>query len=114
MWWPIYVEDSKVPVILSHISPLEINAITLFPFVFSRGEMTTETRVHEAIHFQQYIDTLIIGFFLLYLCDYLVGIIKHRDGQKAYRNTRAEIEAYDNDSDVAYLFHRKRWKWLLQ
>lgn len=114
MWWPIYVEDSWVPVVLSYVSPIEINAITLFPFVFSRGKMSTETRVHEAVHFQQYLETLVIGFLLIYLWDYIAGWIKYRNGPQAYANIRAEIEAYDHEHDVGYLFNRKRWRWLLE
>ena len=42
---PIFVENSKVPGMLSWV--IRIWAITLFPFVFCRGEINEVTRRHE-------------------------------------------------------------------
>lgn len=110
---PIFVENSKIPVWLSAFSPLdEIYAITLFPFVFSREKMGEITRNHETIHFQQYIETMVIGFLILYIFDYFKGKIKYKDGEKAYLRTRAEQEAYTHGHDLEYLATRKRWEWL--
>jgi hypothetical protein len=109
---PIFIENSKIPVWLSYISPIDIYAITLFPFVISRGTMNEETRRHETIHFQQYLETLVIGFLILYLIDYLHGMYKYRDGEAAYLSIRAEQEAYENDKDSEYLDKRKRWAWI--
>lgn len=109
---PIFVENSKIPVWLSKISPIEINAIVLFPFVFSRGKMGEYTRNHEAIHFEQYVETGVIGFLLIYLIDYLIGYYKYRNGEKAYLMIRAEQEAYENTANLNYLEERVRWEWL--
>lgn len=110
---PIFVEDSMVPVFLSYFAPIEIYAITLFPFVFCRGKLNAETRNHEAIHYQQYLETFVIGFLIIYLYDYLVGLKKYGNGEEAYLNLRAEQEAYENDKDFGYLLaRRKRWEWL--
>jgi hypothetical protein len=110
---PIFIEDSMVPVILSYIAPIEIYAITLFPFVFARGKINAETRNHETIHFQQYLETLVIGFLIIYAYDYIKGYLKHRNGEEAYLQLRAEQEAYEYDKDYGYtLGRRKRWKWL--
>lgn len=109
---PIMFEDSRLPVILSKFAPIEIGAITLFPFVFSRGKMSEETKRHETIHFQQYLETAVVGFLVLYLWDYAVSILKGAKGREAYRSIRAEVEAWDNDSDEAYLENRKRWSWI--
>lgn len=109
---PIMFENSKVPALLSKVTPIEIGAITLFPFVFSRGEMSEETKRHETIHFQQYLETGVIGFLVLYLWDYMISLAKGVKGPEAYRNIRAEVEAWDNDSDENYLKNRKRWAWI--
>ena len=80
---PIFVEDSKIPVILTALSPLDnIYAITLFPFVFAKGKIDEETRRHETIHFQQCLETLVIGFYIIYLLDYIRGKIEYGDGGK--------------------------------
>ncbi len=109
---PIIFENSKVPVFLSKFAPIEIGAITLFPFVFSRGEMSEETKRHETIHFQQYLETGIVGFLGLYLWDYMISLMKGKKGPEAYRSIRAEVEAWDNDGDEDYLQNRVRWAWI--
>ena len=38
-WKPIFIENSKIPVWLSYLAPLNIGAITIFFLVFSRGKM---------------------------------------------------------------------------
>ena len=74
--------------------------------------MTEQTRNHETIHFQQYLDLLFVGFIILYLWDWLVGLFVHRVGSIAYYSIRAEQEAYMNDHNMDYLSERKRWVWL--
>lgn len=111
-WKPIFVENSYIPRLLSIISPINIGAITLGFIVFSRGEMDVKTKQHETIHFQQFLETLFIGFFLLYFYDFLKGWVIYRDSKVAYYNTRAEREAYASENVGNYLKHRKRWEWL--
>ena len=105
-------ENNRLPAILSKLAPIEINAITLFPFVFSRGEMSEKTKRHETIHFQQYLETAVVGFLVLYLWDYVASLLKGLKGPDAYRNIRAEVEAWNNDSDKDYLKNRRRWSWI--
>jgi len=109
---PWFFENSKLPVVLSYISPINIGAITLGPLVFSRGEMSETTKRHETIHWQQYIELGIIGFPIFYLVYWLIGLIVYRDGVLAYGMIPLEQEAYDHDEDELYLMKRKRWNWL--
>lgn len=124
---PKLVNNSRIPVILSSISPIEIWAITLWPWIFCRGEMSVRDVNHESIHIEQYNDLLVLAFLVIYFWDYLRGLIKYRNdisglnphgrpyasvGDKAYFRTRAEQEAYSNDGDVNYLNDRKRREWL--
>jgi uncharacterized membrane protein YjgN (DUF898 family) len=111
---PIIIENSKVPIILSLISPIDISAITIFPFVFSIEKMSEQEKNHEKIHFQQYIETLVIGFYILYLFDYMIGIYKYNDGNASYFRIRAEQEAYEFESDLEYLRLRDRWSWIFK
>lgn len=106
---PIFVENSKVPGMLSWV--IRIWAITLFPFVFCRGEINEVTRRHETIHHKQYIETLVIGFLLIYLIDWIHGLIKYRNGAVAYRQIRFEQEAYDYAKTENYLEQRIPFKW---
>ena len=110
---PIFIENSKVPAVLSKVAPINISAITLGLFVFSREAINETTRRHETIHWQQYIETLIIGFLFLYLLFWLYGLIKYRgDGKKAYAQIPFEQEAYHKDIYIDYLEKRKRFTWL--
>ena len=108
---PIFFENSNVPAILSWVSPISIGAITLGPFVFSRGEISDVTKNHEAIHWEQYKETLIIGFAFLYLFYWLLGLIRYRDGELAYVMIPFEQEAYQHDEDLEYIQSRKRFVW---
>lgn len=109
---PIFIENSKVPVWLSKLSPISIGAITLGPLVFSRGEMSATTRNHEAIHWEQYKETLIVGFLLMYGIFYLIGLIRYRSGPEAYYNIPFEREAYANHEDQEYVKYRTWWEWV--
>ena len=111
-WKPFFIENSRVPVWLSKFAPINIGAITLFFLVFSRSKISEVTKRHETIHFQQMLETGVIGFLVLYLFDYLHGFIKYQHGAKAYRMIRAEQEAYDNELDVNYLTTRPRFSWI--
>ena len=112
MTFPVFIENSKAPVVLSKVSPIEIGAITLGPLVFSREEVSPRTRNHESIHWEQYKETLVIGFLLLYVIFYIFGLVKYRSGDAAYYNIPFEREAYDNDSDFGYILDRRRfWAW---
>ena len=111
-WEPLFIENSRIPVWLSYLAPIDISAITLGPIVISRNEMSERTKNHETIHFQQYLETLFIGFLILYLWDWILGLIKYRDGKVAYFMIRAEQEAYQNDENQEYLSTRKRWAWI--
>lgn len=111
-WKPIYIENSRIPVWLSKFAPIEIGAITLFFLVFSRGTISEEAKRHEYIHFQQMLETFLIGFVILYCWDYLKGYVKYRHGQIAYHSIRAEQEAYNKSSSAFYAERRKRWRWI--
>jgi len=110
---PFFFENSKLPKVLSYFAPIEISAISLFGFVFSKAEMSEVTKRHETIHFQQQIETGMIGFLVVYLWDYAKNRLIHKmDGPTAYLSLRAEKEAYFWHEDETYLENRKRWAWL--
>ena len=110
-WKPIFVENSRIPKILSYLSPIDIRAISLGPFVFCRREAPTSLRVHETIHFQQQLELLFIGFYLLYLFFWLAALTKLRDGADAYHEIPFEREAKYNQYASNYLETRKRYSW---
>lgn len=112
---PIFLENSRVPVILSYLAPIEINAITLGFIVFARGELSETTKRHETIHYRQYLELLFIGFLVLYIYDFLYAAIIKRKGfsREAYLSIRFEQEAWDCDEYINYLEIRKHYAWRL-
>lgn len=90
---------------------IDVYAITLFPFIISREPMGPETLNHETIHIHQQMELLVIGFYLLYVYYYLVGLAKYKDKQKAYYMIPFEQEAYEYDNQLDYLETRKPYSW---
>ena len=112
LWEPRVINNSLVPVWLSLLAPINIWAITLGYWIFCKGELSEQMKRHETIHFQQQLELLLVGQWLLYLVFWLVGLVRYRNGAKAYKENPFEREAYSNEADVYYLFSRKRFAWV--
>lgn len=81
--------------------------------MFIRPGADTPTLInHESIHIKQYSELLVLGFLLVYIYDWVRGLIIYRDADKAYRAIRFEQEAYENDEDLEYLPNRPRYNWI--
>ena len=76
-WKPIYIENSRILVWLGYLVPIKIQAIALGVIVISKDEMSEVTKNHETIYFQQYLETLFLGFFILYFWDWFIGLMKY-------------------------------------
>jgi hypothetical protein len=88
------------------------NAIALFPFVFIKKNdiVVNETMLnHEKIHLRQQLELLIIGFYILYLIEFIIHYIRLKNRLKAYLNISFEREAYRNEGNPEYLKFRKNW-----
>ena len=108
---PFVFENSKIPVCLSKLSPVEINALSFACFVFCRETLSKTTLRHETIHYHQQLELLFVGFWALYVFFYLRGLARYFNGEKAYRNNPFEREAYDNERKIKYLERRQLWAW---
>ena len=111
-WTPHYIENSRVPAVLSYIAPIDIWAISLGPFVWCRGVLSERTKRHETLHYQQQLELLFVGQWVLYVLFWLWNLILCRNGAVAYMNNPFELEAYANDSKDDYLLTRKRYSWI--
>ena len=107
---PIIIRNSKLPNKLSWL--IDIVAITLWPFIICRDEGNPTMIRHESIHIAQQTELLVLPFYLLYLFDFIVGLVIWRSAKLAYWNIRFEREAYDYQSDENYLINRKPYTWL--
>ena len=106
---PIIIENSKIPKILSIV--IDVHAITLWPFIFIRGSANKDIVRHESIHIAQYNELFVIGFLVLYLYDWVKGLIKYKNKQEAYYRIRFEQEAYMYDVVDGYLEIRNKYEW---
>jgi hypothetical protein len=111
-WTPIYIENSRIPALLSYMSPIDIWAISIGPFVWCRGFLTDRLRRHETIHYQQQLELLFVGQWALYILFWLWNLVLYRNGAIAYMNNPFELEAYANDNKEDYLLTRKRYSWV--
>ena len=109
---PWMINNSKIPVFLSHFAPIEIWAVAFGPFVACRGVMSKTTEKHEIIHFQQQLELLFLPQWILYGAFWLIGLVKYRNGRQAYYENPFEREAYNNDTNLNYLDSRKPYAWI--
>lgn len=97
-------------IVVPFIKKIGIVGITLFPFiVFDSKKSLYDVHIvnHEEIHIRQQIELLVLFFYIIYLLEYGIGIIKYRNKRKAYLNISFEKEAYDNEYNLEYLNNRK-------
>lgn len=109
----ILIRGNCIPKIASFFLINTIYAITLWPFIFVRSKRWDDAILinHELVHIAQFNELFVVGFYAIYVWDYIRGYIKHRDSYKAYRRIRFEQEAYDNQHDLDYLKERPKYSW---
>lgn len=106
-----------------------MKSMTVMCWIFvHRGVKLTDVDVnHEAIHWEQWKECLIVLFPLLYLLMWLWEVVRcafdadrgrklgyyQRNGlfKRAYRSIAFEREAYAHEKDLEYLSVRKRYAW---
>lgn len=96
---------TNMRIIYNKIIPFgRYTAINLFGVVFARKGRTINKVVinHEYIHTLQQRELLWIPFFILYVGEWLLLLIRYRSVFKAYRNISFEREAYDHEHDMNY------------
>jgi hypothetical protein len=78
-----------------HFPPRDYSAITLFPFVFHNERRLSERELrHETIHLWQQLALLVVLFYVLYLLFWIVGLLRYRSHDRAYRSIPFERSAY--------------------
>ena len=106
---PILIKSKFITKMASWV--ISVYAITLFPFIVSSEDLDELTMNHELIHFEQQKELYLVGFYFLYVYDYLKGVVKYKDKEEAYRKIRFEQEAYSNEDDLGYIQTRDRNNW---
>ena len=98
--------------ISKYIIPKNYTGLAVYPFIFLKNKSLSDNWVlinHERIHLKQQKELLWIFFFLWYVIEFFVHLIRLRNWNKAYHNISFEKEAYDNEGNPNYLKDRKVW-----
>lgn len=90
---------------------ISVYAITLFPFIILSEDVDEFTMNHELIHFEQQKELFVVGFYALYVYDFIKGMIKYKNKDMAYYLIRFEQEAYNYESDLGYIVDREKNAW---
>lgn len=104
-----------VPIIIIHVPFLNVAGMALFPFILVGERHYKYDKVlinHEKIHLIQQLETLIIPFYILYLMNYFLNLLKYKEHHTAYMNMYFEREAYKHEQDLNYLHKRKVWSFI--
>lgn len=82
--------------------------------VFVRNGVQLSERIinHESIHSAQWRECLYLFFLPIYVCSFLLQLLKFVNWHEAYRNVCFEREAYGHQDEDDYLSHRKRFAWI--
>jgi len=95
------------------LPPKDFLAINLFGFCFCRRDAVITKRVvnHESIHTAQMRELLYVGFYVLYVAEWLYRLLLIRSSYDAYMAISFEREAYRHDGDDSYLKQRRHFAW---
>lgn len=89
-------------------------AIYLFGLLFTKRDyLSNEVIRHELIHEKQMLELGIIPFYIWYVLNYALNLLKYKDTKFAYENIIFEKEAYNLSKYSNYLSFRFRYSFLL-
>jgi len=97
------------------VPKLPANGMALFPFILLKGASQKKDLTlinHEKIHLQQQLELLVFPFYVFYLLNYLINLVKYRNHYQAYYNICFEKECYRFEKDLNYLSDRKLYSWI--
>ena len=66
---------------------------------------------HEMIHTAQMKEIGYVLFYVWYLVEWLIKLVKLGDSNKAYRAISFEREAYGNEKNLIYTITREKFAW---
>lgn len=90
---------------------VEAHAMAFWPFILTRTPLGPSGENHERIHLAQQVELLVIGFYVLYVIDYLRNRLDGQSPEEAYFGIRFEKEAFGRQEDLGYLANRPPFAW---
>jgi len=101
--------------ISNFLIPKNYNGLAIYPFIFLKNKSLSDNHIlinHERIHLRQQLELLWIFFFVWYVLEFLIHLVRVRNWRMAYRLISFEKEAYQNENNMDYLKDRKFWNFL--
>ena len=86
-------------------------AINLFGIIFTKQHLSRVDENHEYIHTLQQRELLFVGFYLLYVAEWMVRVVQTRSFIKGYLRISFEREAYEHQRQLDYSHSRKLFAW---
>ncbi|MCQ2112825.1 MAG: hypothetical protein MJY95_05730 [Bacteroidaceae bacterium] len=90
----------------------KFKAINLCGIIFTKMTLSSIELRHEKIHSKQAIELLVVGFYLWYMIEWGIRLLKYRNSRVAYFNICFEREAYVNQKKKDYETTRKHFSFL--
>lgn len=95
-------------------SKLPAAAMAIYPFILIKKAVYKKDEIlinHEKIHHRQQLELLVIPFYVLYVLNYLLNVLKYKNHHQAYLNIVFEREAFARELEFDYLKNRKFFAW---
>ena len=97
-------------VIINKLIPIKgYVAMTTWPFIFARKELSKYVRNHEEIHGKQQKELAIIMFYIIYILEYIIKLCITFNHDKAYASRSFEQEANIYEHDLNYISTRRNY-----
>jgi hypothetical protein len=89
-------------------------AITIYPFIIINKDFKGDEVLlnHEKIHIKQQKELLWFPFFIWYFLEFFMRYIQYKNWLKAYQNISFEREAHENEYNLNYIKHRKKYAFI--
>ncbi len=97
------------------VKRLPAAGMAIFPFILLKNQKLKQDWSiinHERIHLRQQLELFILPFYILYLTNYLINLVRYKNHHTAYLNIIFEKEAYRYDLDKEYLKNGNWYGWL--
>lgn len=95
-----------------YLIPKGYAAMAILPFIIIRDKKLRLNEVlinHEKIHLRQQAELLILPFYIWYVSEYFMLLLKFKNHKKAYYSICFEREAYANENNPDYIDKRRFW-----